>query len=149
MKIFLTVGTTRFDSLMEFVAKAPYFKAHDCILQVGPSGKKMANFECFDYVSNIDHYYEWADVVVTHAGAGSIYRLLSMRKRIVIVPNSDRLDHHQFDIARYMSSNNFALATSTYSELPAAIDAAATKEFALFHRDSFYAAENILTLIQE
>ena len=147
MKIFFTVGTTRFDSLIEAIANDGYFKDHECILQVGPGGRQLAGFECFEYTKDIDSYYAAADVVVTHAGAGSIYKLLEMRKRIVVVPNTDRLDSHQSDIANYMDKNGYAIAANDLSRLSECVRRAAEADLKLFEKTDFFAAKEIVEFI--
>ena len=147
MKIFFTVGTTRFDSLIESVAGDSYFREHECTLQVGPGGRKLRGFECFDYTKNIDAYYDAADVVVTHAGAGSIYKLLEMRKRIVVVPNTDRLDAHQSDIANYMDKNGYAIAADDLSRLSECVRRAAEADLKPFEKTDFFAAKEIVEFI--
>lgn len=74
MNIFLTVGTTRFDSLVSHVENNSKFHCHSCILQIGRGGVKSERYISFEYTDEIDRYYCAADVVVSHAGAGSIYR---------------------------------------------------------------------------
>lgn len=147
MKIFVTVGTTRFDSLTHFIGGDPFFREHDCVLQVGPGGQKLADFECFEYTDQINDYYAYADVVITHAGAGSIYQLLSMRKSIVIVPNIDRLDTHQIDIANFMHTNLHAISVRNLAELSDAVQQAAATVFRPFEHENFFCAENILDFL--
>lgn len=147
MKIFFTVGTTRFDSLIEAVARDAYFKGHECTLQVGPGGRQLSGFECFEYTKDIDSYYEAADVVVTHAGAGSIYKLLEMRKRIVVVPNTDRLDSHQSDIANYMDKNGYAIAANDLARLSECVRKAAEASLKPFEKTDFFAAKEIVEFI--
>ncbi|MFD0848385.1 PssE/Cps14G family polysaccharide biosynthesis glycosyltransferase [Sphingosinicella xenopeptidilytica] len=147
MKIFVTVGTTRFDSLVQYIAENEYFRTHECVLQVGSGGPHPDSFQVFDYTNQIDRFYAWADVIITHAGAGSIYRLLDMRKSLVIVPNTDRLDPHQSDIARFMHENGHALAVDSLPELTAFVEKAATMRFHPFEREAFFAVEDILNFI--
>jgi len=147
MKIFVTVGTTRFDSLIAHVAQDAFFRSQETVLQVGPGGLQPEGMESFEYTDRIAEYYAMADVVVTHAGAGSIYQLLGLGKSIVIVPNTDRLDTHQSDIANFMHANGHALSVMDLNELVAAVQNAADTAFRPFRREAFFAAEEILDFL--
>jgi beta-1,4-N-acetylglucosaminyltransferase len=147
VNLFVTVGTTRFDSLVEQVAIDPFFRSNDCVLQVGPGGLHPEGFEVFDYTNRIEEYYKGADVVITHAGAGSIYQILDLRKPMIIVPNMDRLDRHQHDIATFMHTNGYALSVFELTKLSEAVQEAARTTFRLFERDDFFAGEDILSFI--
>ncbi len=147
MNIFVTVGTTRFDSLVQQVAKDPFFRFNDCVLQVGPGGLHPEGFQVFDYSVRIEEYYKHADVVITHAGAGSIYHLLDLRKPMIIVPNMERLDSHQHDIAAFMHTNGYALSVWDLNRLSEAVQEAAHTTYRIFERDDFFAGEDILSFI--
>lgn len=147
MNLFLTVGTTRFDSLVQRVALDPFFRSNECVLQVGPGGLHPEGFEAFEFTDKIDEYYKRADVVITHAGAGSIYKLLDLRKPMIIVPNTDRLDRHQYDIATFMQTNGYALTVFALDALSEAVQEAACTTFRIFERDAFFGGEDILNFI--
>ena len=147
MKIFVTVGTTRFDSLINACRNDPFFKMHDCVVQTGPGGGRVETAESFEYTDDIERFYIWADVVVTHAGAGSIYRLLELQKNLVIVPNLDRLDKHQLDIASYMAANGYALSVSNVDELSSVVSLAFGKKFRAFVKEDFFAASEVLDFV--
>lgn len=147
MNLFVTVGTTRFDSLVQWVALDPFFRSNDCVLQVGLGGLHPEGFEVFEFTDRIEEYYERADVVITHAGAGSIYQLLDFRKPMIIVPNTDRLDRHQYDIATFMQTNGYALTVFALDTLSEAVQKAARTTFRLFERDVFFAGDDILGFI--
>ncbi len=144
MNVFVTVGTTRFDSLINHVVQDPFFSDCDCILQVGNKVLCPKGFDCFEYTDSIHHYYHWADVVVTHGGGGSVYQLLALSKPIVIVPNYDRLDKHQCDIARFMHENGHALVVESLDMLSETVKKAANMTFRPFKRDKFFVTEDIL-----
>lgn len=147
MKLFVTVGTTRFPRLMKRISTDPFFQQHECVLQVGPGGGRPEGFKSFEYTGRIDSYYRRADVVITHAGAGTIYRLLELRKRMVIVPNIDRVDLHQYDIANFMHSNGYAVTVTDFSQLSEAVNFASRKSFRVFRPDPFFAGDEILNYI--
>lgn len=107
MKIFVTVGTTPFDSLIKHI-DSNIINNYEIIAQISTGKYKPQHMEFFDYTSEIEKYYNWADIVVTHAGAGSVYKLLEKNKNIIVIPNLDRVDKHQLELAKYVEINNYA-----------------------------------------
>ncbi|MGL4800922.1 MAG: PssE/Cps14G family polysaccharide biosynthesis glycosyltransferase [Cetobacterium sp.] len=105
MKIFVTVGTTPFESLIKYIDTN--IKNHELIAQISTGKYIPKKMESFDYKENIENYYKWADLIITHAGAGSVYKLLEMGKRIVVIPNIERLDNHQLELANFIEKNNY------------------------------------------
>lgn len=147
MNLLVTVGTTRFDRLVQRVALDPFFRSHECVLQVGPGGLHPEGFEVFEFTDRILAYYERAELVITHGGAGSIYQILELRKPMIIVPNTDRADQHQSDIATFMHNNGYALSVFALEELSNAVRMASNMKFRTFERDAFFVGEDILSFI--
>ncbi|MCX8788731.1 PssE/Cps14G family polysaccharide biosynthesis glycosyltransferase [Vibrio parahaemolyticus] len=108
MKIFVTVGTTKFDTLIRAVDFSSDTESHQYTYQIADGEYKPSSGSYFTFTSDIEDYYNQADVVITHAGAGSIYGLLERNKTIIIVPNLDRVDKHQSDIADFMEEGGYA-----------------------------------------
>eukprot|EP00752_Nemacystus_decipiens_P004222 g3857.t1 len=61
-----------------------------------------------------------ADMVVSHAGAGSIMEALGLGKALVVVVNSALMDNHQAELAEAMAQRNYLRAT-TPEELAATL----------------------------
>ena len=102
MKIFVTVGTTKFDGLIEYIDNNFDSKKYEVFFQIADGKYIPKNFPYVRFVSNIKNFFLKCDIVITHAGAGSIYELLELNKKIIIVPNLERKDKHQLDIALFM-----------------------------------------------
>src|SRR5688500_14118574 len=122
MKIFVTVGTTSFDSLIKFIDEEFHKKGYEITFQISEGKYIPKNFEYFKFSENIDFYYKDCDVAITHAGAGSVYRLLELKKKIIIIPNLERVDKHQIEIAEYMKENGHALMCLNFDNLYFAVD---------------------------
>lgn len=122
MKILVTVGTTQFNGLIETIDNiAKTKKNYYVTFQIANGNYKPVNGEYFEFHNNINQYYSSSDLIITHAGAGSIYQLLKLNKKIIIVPNLERVDKHQLDIANYMDNNNYALVCYSLEKLENAI----------------------------
>lgn len=105
--IFVTVGTTPFDSLIKAVNESGF--QGEVIIQKAEGKYIPSNYEYFDFTSEIDRYYSKADLVVTHGGAGTIFKLLEKGKKIIAVANDDRSDHHQSDILERLSRDGYLI----------------------------------------
>lgn len=120
MKVLVTVGTTRFDLLVKY-ADMLTGSEYDVLVQTSDTEYVCGFVRCRSYIENIEKFYKNADVVVTHAGAGSVYKLLEMGKKIIVVPNLERIDKHQYDLARYVCDNGYALVLWDVSKLETAL----------------------------
>lgn len=148
MKVFVTVGTTAFDDLIEYLDQLE--TDISITMQISSESKySPRNKAYFDFTDNIEQYYIEADIVVTHAGAGSIYRLLELNKKIIIVPNMSRIDNHQRDISDYMDEHKFALVCRNIHQLGDMIKTIRSFEFRKYAPERFFKCSDIINLIQE
>lgn len=85
--------------------------------QIAKSKYVPQNCNFFRFSSNINEYYNSADIIISHAGAGTIYNLLENNKKLIVVPNLDRSDKHQLEITKYLSGNNFAYCAYDFTDL--------------------------------
>ena len=118
MKVLVTVGTTKFDSLIRnleiFSSK---YKKFTFIFQVATNGYKPEGENVFEYSNDFKNFISSSDLVITHAGAGSVYSLLERGKKIIVVPNLERYDKHQAEISAYLSRNDLAKVVFSLKEL--------------------------------
>jgi beta-1,4-N-acetylglucosaminyltransferase len=147
MKILVTLGTTRFDSLIEFIDNNILNEDYDIIMQIADGIYKPKNFKYFNYTEDIDIYYKESDLIICHAGAGTIYQLLEMKKKLIIVPNLDRIDKHQSDISDFMSKYNYALSIENYNELSKIIEISKDIELIEFTKDPFFKVKEIIDFV--
>nr|WP_232623333.1 PssE/Cps14G family polysaccharide biosynthesis glycosyltransferase [Citrobacter koseri] len=118
----VTVGTTRYDKLIAQVASlasSPEMSEHRFLCQRsdGLSFPETDNYKEVDYIQCIEKRYPEFDLIITHAGAGSIFSLIDYGKKIIIVPNLERIDKHQADIAKYMGEHDYAIICWDMEEL--------------------------------
>ncbi|MEL0641505.1 PssE/Cps14G family polysaccharide biosynthesis glycosyltransferase [Pseudoalteromonas aliena] len=116
MNIFVTVGSTRYDSLFYAVEKA-LNDNHNATFQIADGEYSHAKITTIRFVKNINEYYQTADVIITHAGAGSVYNLLEMGKKIIVVQNTERVDAHQQDLVKFVEEKNYGLGCYDVSQI--------------------------------
>jgi beta-1,4-N-acetylglucosaminyltransferase len=149
MKIFITVGTTKFDALIKYIDTAPCFRNFDIEFQIADGKYAPRNHPYITFVDSgaVNNKYQEADVIITHAGQGTIFKLLRMGKKVIVVPNLERTDKHQLDIAGYVQKNNYALVALNLAQLESLLDTIRDREFAKFDAVDFFKANEIIEYI--
>ncbi|KAI6109582.1 glycosyl transferase [Pisolithus sp. B1] len=144
MLVFVTVGSTRFDALAqaavsERVLDALHKKGYKRIViqrgnsdfrrEAGSNGEDLVVFEkngleveTWKFKSSVQSEVERADLVVSHAGAGTILDALRQGKRMIVVPNPTLLDDHQGELSSRLEALGY-LTASTVDNLAATISA--------------------------
>ncbi|XP_046827794.1 UDP-N-acetylglucosamine transferase subunit ALG13 homolog [Vespa crabro] len=115
-KVFVTVGTTSFDDLISTILNPEILEAlalrgyNYLSLQIGKSSLEpdctsrcgINHIEYFHLSSSIEDYIQAADLVISHAGAGSILEALEAHKQLIVVTNQLLMDNHQLELARQL-----------------------------------------------
>jgi beta-1,4-N-acetylglucosaminyltransferase len=117
---FVTVGTTQFDLLIETIVHDSNVirTLVDClhidklILQTGnsqmPSYDNIPiSIEYYQYKDSIENDIQQADLVISHAGAGTILQTLEAHKPLLVVVNEKLMNNHQFEIAHEMEQQDY------------------------------------------
>lgn len=95
----------------------------EVIAQVGSSKYCARNFKCFDLVSREDFqdYLKATDLVITHAGTGSVVPPLKLGKKVIVFPRREKykehLDDHQLELADVFSKRGYVLQATSEDEL--------------------------------
>lgn len=87
-KIILQIGKTSF--------------IPDCSLRYG-----FVNIEYFNASANILPYVQNADLIISHAGAGSILDGLECKKNLIVVANQSLMDNHQLELAEQLYKDKY------------------------------------------
>ena len=117
--IFVTVGTTYFDSLVcevDRLVERGVLREH-VLMQIGQGHYVPQHAPWIRYVDNIRELEEAADLVICHAGVGSIFELLALRKPFLAVPNRDVKDDHQADLLRALEAEGACTCCWNLSDL--------------------------------
>ena len=76
MNIFVTVGTFKFDSLIKKVDSLAEYTGFNIVCQIGEGLYLPKHCKYFRFKNSISEFVEKADIIITHAGAGTVYSLL-------------------------------------------------------------------------
>ncbi|XP_049872619.1 UDP-N-acetylglucosamine transferase subunit ALG13 homolog [Pectinophora gossypiella] len=114
-KVFVTVGTTRFDLLCDTIMTSPVLKAlkkigcKEITLQIGNSAFEVGEYEkegvkvnAYRFKDSIQENIKGASLVISHAGAGSCLETLEANKPLLVVVNEDLMDNHQLELAEQL-----------------------------------------------
>ena len=110
MKIFVTVGTTRFDELVAAISSyeiQSLLKSRNVKsikIQAGSSKiKDTENYPIettfYTFKPSLVEDFKAADLIISHAGSGSILEILELDKKVLVVVNEKLMDNHQSELA--------------------------------------------------
>ncbi|WP_394242557.1 PssE/Cps14G family polysaccharide biosynthesis glycosyltransferase [Vibrio astriarenae] len=150
MNILVTVGTTAFDELIESIDKL--FENDTDVKVVAQTSSSSSytpkNIDYFEFSSSFQSYIDNADLIVTHAGAGSVYSMLENGKKLVVVPNLTRADNHQIELAKYVQDKNFAISCFDLTEIQTCIYKAKETSFSSYESEKFFGHSVIRELLK-
>nr|BAB29554.1 unnamed protein product [Mus musculus] len=153
-RAFVTVGTTSFDELVARVV------ANDCVqileslgynhlvLQVGrgtvvpkPFRTESFTLDVYRYKDSLKEDLQQADLVISHAGAGSCLESLEKGKPLVVVVNEKLMNNHQFELAKQLHKEGhlFYCTCSTLPGLLQSMDLSTLKCYPPGHPEKFSA----------
>ncbi|WP_448213050.1 PssE/Cps14G family polysaccharide biosynthesis glycosyltransferase [Colwellia sp. MEBiC06753] len=137
MKVFVTVGNTHYNSLIKAVDNCFLEERFQVTVQLADGSYKPKNHHYIDYTNNIADEFEKADVVITHAGAGTIFDLLNRNVKVVVVPNFERIDSHQKDLASFVQRNQYAQVCNDLTQLEENVKTALASNFLPYEYQAF------------
>lgn len=118
--MFVTVGTTQFDALIKAAVEGGTLEAlrqkgyTKLTLQIGhgkftpPVGQHHGvALSHFRLKPSIAEDFASADLVISHAGAGSCFEALEAGKPLVAVVNNTLMNNHQVELAEELAKNGY------------------------------------------
>lgn len=121
-RVFVTVGTTEFSFARLIERLVDIIPAHvDVVWQAGETDVSSLGIEAHKYMPSEELVAEIrkADVVVTHAGAGSLYNCVDVGQIPVYVPRrgalGEHIDDHQIELAAWAHDAGLAITVDASS----------------------------------
>ncbi|KAJ1668278.1 N-acetylglucosaminyldiphosphodolichol N-acetylglucosaminyltransferase catalytic subunit alg13 [Coemansia sp. RSA 1813] len=129
MSVFVTVGSTGFDDLISAINTRRFMQSlrsrglRSLVVQYGTSEQFFGlpnassaeigiSVTAFDYASGTQKFVDRADLVISHAGAGSILDALHSHRPLIVVVNRRLMDDHQNEIALELSRAGYLVVSS-------------------------------------
>jgi beta-1,4-N-acetylglucosaminyltransferase len=145
MKLLVTVGTSLFDSLIKAVDTQIDGNDYQVTCQIGVGKYQPVNHARISFSNEFDALLEDADIVIAHAGAGTIFKLLEMGKKILVVPNLERVDKHQSDLAEFVSTSGYGIVCLDLTKLAEHLQEAIEFKANKYQKDAFFMADEIIS----
>lgn len=132
MKIFIVVGTQEpFDRMIKAIDEwAGENKEHSIFAQISRAQYQPKSFPFTDFIDPelFDMRFGDADLIISHAGMGTIISALANGKPIIVMPrlavNHEHRNDHQVDTAKSFEELNLVKAVYSNQEMYDALDLA-------------------------
>jgi beta-1,4-N-acetylglucosaminyltransferase len=147
--IFVTVGTTAFESLIIKVDEISNLIEEKIICQIADGEYVPRNCEYFRFKPTLENEFSNADLVICHGGAGTLFNLLELNKKVISIPNLERKDKHQTDLIDTLSEGNHIISCYDLSELATKILDSKNISLTKYEHPECRIAEEIIRFIGE
>lgn len=132
MKIFIVVGTQEpFDRMIKAIDEwAENQKGYSIFAQISKAQYEPRSFEFTDFIDPdlFDLRFNEADLIISHAGMGTIISALAHGKPIIVMPrlaaNHEHRNDHQVDTAKSFQELGYVKAVYNDREMHEALDTA-------------------------
>ena len=122
--VFVTVGSTDFDALVQVVDQLAPLLGLQGTMQIGWGQYVPANAPYFRFAPELDSYYERASLVIAHGGLATTMEVLRRGIPLVSVSNADRYDNHQDDLLATLAEEGYLVWCRRLDELRESIELA-------------------------
>ena len=118
MKVFVTVGTTKFNALIATLfgrdVQEALIEQHYTNLTVQIGNSQQPNLkevqatidDLYTFKPSLDEDIKSADLVIAHAGAGTCLEVLEAKKPLIVVINDELMGNHQTELAERLGKDN-------------------------------------------
>jgi len=101
--IFVTTGSfIEFDLLVKIIDNINTNKKYNVVFQIGGGNYTPKNGLYFKFDKNLNKYYKWCDLVITHTGAGTLTELHKKNIKTIAISNPK----HYKDVAEIAQKFN-------------------------------------------
>lgn len=145
--IFVTVGTNYFESLIASVDKVAPNINEKIICQIGKNKYLPSNCDYFRFEDSLEQYFDNASLVITHGGAGTLFRLLELNKKIIGVDNRECQGQHQNELLKKLADQGHILWCKDLKKLEELIAEIRHLRFVSYNRPACYIIPKINAFI--
>ena len=134
--IFVILGTQdkKFNRLLEAIQKkideGKISKSEKIIVQAGSTKFESKDMKIVDYmpINEFEDYIEKADIIICHAGVGTIFTALKKNKKIIAAARvkkyGEHVNDHQLQILENFKKQGYLLALEDFDKIELLINQA-------------------------
>lgn len=126
--ILVTIGSSKFQftrllKIIDELYEEGFLENEEIVAQIGYSKYTAKNYKTFQMIDNNDfnELLSRADLVISHAGVGTIINSLKLEKKIIVFPRLKRymehIDDHQVEISKSFEKDNLIMVANNKNEL--------------------------------
>lgn len=126
--ILVCVGASeyKFDRLLKIIDELcdeKIIEASEVVAQIGYTNYIPKNYRYFDLIEReqFQEFIDKADIIITHAGTGSVIPPLKLGKKIIVFPRieeyKEHLDNHQLELSEVFTSEGYTLCAENKEQL--------------------------------
>lgn len=126
--ILICLGASEFgmDRLLKYVDELcdeGFLDGREIIAQTGASEYVPVHYKAFKLIAREEFatYVQNADLIITHAGTGSVIPPLKKGKKIIVFPRlakyNEHIDDHQLELADVFTSGGYTLCARNKEQL--------------------------------
>ena len=145
--IFVTIGTTDFDQLVQKMDSLAPSLSEQVVLQIGKSSYAPRNCEYFRFAPTLEPYIARANLVVSQGGMAVTYEVLRQGKKLISVENTTYADGHQKEILEVLAEENYLVWCRNLDELPSLLERAPKLELKPYTTPPCTIADEIRTYL--
>lgn len=128
--IFITVGTTEFDELIQELDES-YYQFEEVLYQLGcrkliiqrgrgnyllnnleKNDKNRIHIEIYRFKPSLLEDMTKSHLIISHCGAGSILEALSLKKSLIVVVNNSLQGNHQDELSSALVERKYCISTT-------------------------------------
>jgi len=132
--LFVTVGTTDFDGLIQTMDHLATKIDEKVIAQIGKGNYIPIHMDHFRFAPSLDRYFSLARIVISHGGLGTIMEALQKGRKLIGINNPDRYDLHQEELLEALEEQGHLIWCRNMSLLAEALHKAETQTFVPYYR---------------
>jgi len=130
--ILVCVGASeyKFDRLLKMIDELcdeNVFEGKEVIAQIGNTDYIPRNYKSFSLIGRdqFQEYMEKSELIITHAGTGSVIPPLKLGKKVIVVPRlkkfQEHLDDHQLELRDVFTSSGYTLSAENKEDMKVCI----------------------------
>jgi len=120
--IFVTVGTTDFDGLIQTMDQLAARIDEKVVAQIGKGNYTPVHMDHFRFAPSLDPYFDTARIVISHGGLGTLVEVLQKGCKLIGVNNPDRYDLHQEELLKVLEEQGHLIWCREMSLLAEALE---------------------------